>query len=362
MLNGAQKKKGTGKFDKKKISTGTVYTRKYDAKSGETDDTGKDGEGQQVKRGRGRPRKSTFESFATANKMIAESFKSLIEGSVQGGVWTSNPPKKGQPNVPVPQDIDGRSVTPAASKPVTPAAPAQKPLTIPPQYKYDPKAKVIPSDPEGVKEDDMEEGNAFGAAIAKAKADGVQPGEKVEVGGKEYAVKEDEELNQMRRIAGLKECGPMGLGAGYGQESEGKMNISTNMSSDGTKSVTISADGEAAAELLQMLKLAGMGGQSEEPEAALVVTQDEEPEEVEEEKDERYHASTTPDEEVAPVQAQTKGGDGDVAGQEKTMRKNGYQFGDNNLAMREVAAEGIQNLETMGRKLMKEYESIKVKK
>jgi hypothetical protein len=210
--------------------------------------------------------------------------------------------------------------------------------------------------------DEMEEGNAFGAAIAKAKADGVQPGEKVEVGGKEYAVKEDDELNQMRRIAGLQECGPMGMGAGYGQESEGKMNISTNMSSDGAKSVTISADGEAAAELLQMLKLAGMAGQSEEPETTLVVARDEQPEEVEEEKDERYHASTTPDEQVAPVQAQIKGGDGDVAGQEKTMRKDGYQFGDINLAMREVAAEGIQNLDTMGRRLMKEYESIKVKK
>ena len=207
----------------------------------------------------------------------------------------------------------------------------------------------------------MEEGNAFGAAIAKAKADGVQPGEKVEVGGKEYPVKEDDELNQMRRIAGLQECGMM-QGAGYGKDSEGRMNVSTNMSSDGNKSVTITADGDAAVELLQMLKLAGMEGHShsEEP-AALVVTNEPE-QEMEEAKDERYHASTTPDEQVAPIQAQLKGGDGDVAGQEKTMRKHGYQFGDNNLAMREVATEGIENLDTMGTRLMKEYESIKVKK
>ena len=35
------------------------------------------------------------------------------------------------------------------------------------------------------------EGNAFGNAVRKAKADGVQPGEKVVVGGKSYPVKEE---------------------------------------------------------------------------------------------------------------------------------------------------------------------------
>ena len=53
----AKEEKGTGKFDKKTTSTGTVYSRKYDAKSGETEDTGKDAEGKPAeKRGRGRPR------------------------------------------------------------------------------------------------------------------------------------------------------------------------------------------------------------------------------------------------------------------------------------------------------------------
>ena len=69
-------------------------------------------------------------------------------------------------------------------------------------------------------------------------------------------------------------------------------------------------------------------------------------------KDERYHANTTPEEEVMPVQQQTKGGNGDVAGQEKKMSKHGYQFGDNPQAMRESSAL----------KLMREYEAIKVKK
>ena len=143
-----------------------------------------------------------------------------------------------------------------------------------------------------------------------------------------------------------------------GGEQEGRMNVSTNMSSDGTKTVTISADGEAAVELMQMLKLAGMGGHDDgeahvhaEPEAVVVVDQDDE-ETVDEDKDERYHANTTPDEHVMPTQSQTKGGDGDVAGQEKKMRPHGYQFGDNPSAMNEG----------MGSKLMKEYEKIKVRK
>ena len=45
-----------------------------------------------------------------------------------------------------------------------------------------------------VKEDDMEEGNAFTGALAKAKADGVQSGEKMKVGGKTYPVKEDTDV------------------------------------------------------------------------------------------------------------------------------------------------------------------------
>jgi hypothetical protein len=40
-------------------------------------------------------------------------------------------------------------------------------------------------------EADMEEGNAFAKAVIDAKRDGVQPGEKIRVGGKEYPVKEE---------------------------------------------------------------------------------------------------------------------------------------------------------------------------
>jgi hypothetical protein len=64
-------------------------------------------------------------------------------------------------------------------------------------------------------------------------------------------IKEAEELNQMRRIAGLQECD-------MSMDQQDSMNVSTNMSSDGTKSVSISAQGDKADALLQMLKMAGM--------------------------------------------------------------------------------------------------------
>ena len=80
---------------------------------------------------------------------------------------------------------------------------------------------------------------------------------------------------------------------------------------------------------------------------------------VEEEKDPRYEASTTPEEEVMPVQAQIKGGNGEVAGMEKPMHKDGAaRFSDNPLAMK----ESIDDLSEMGRDLMKAYESIKIQK
>lgn len=491
------KEKGTGKFDKKEISTGTVYTRKYDPKTGETDDSENI---TAVKKGRGRPKKSAFESY------IADFEKALTEGtvytakmgqppqdidgrsatptttptpktsvpkapaptasapkapvgSIQGGVWTATPPKPGQPGVPVPQGLDEvdaemEGASPAHSGLKDPSA-AAKYDSFMQQRKNDSAAMVAKINPPMAKEaeeldevdvemegmrklaglkggqkkldrdhdgkltgndfamlrkgleeggddyeelqdkiqwlmgapnylksdearetaaytpdtdpiwngyrddtDDVEEGNAFSGAVAKAKADGVQPGEKITVGGKEYDLKEgDDELNQMRRIAGLKECGmsPIGGMASDMEKQQGSMNISTNQNSSGAKSVTITADGDAANSLMQMLKLAGMGGDSQpdEDQGMIVVAQDShegQEQEMEEEKDPRYHASTTPDEQVSPVQAQTKGGNGDVAGQEKKMKPGGYQFGDNNHAMQESA------------RLMKEYNSIKVKK
>jgi hypothetical protein len=48
-----------------------------------------------------------------------------------------------------------------------------------------------------------DEGNAFSGAVVKAKADGVQPGEKITVGGKQYPVKETEMTPKQKSFAKL---------------------------------------------------------------------------------------------------------------------------------------------------------------
>ena len=58
-----------------------------------------------------------------------------------------------------------------------------------------------------------------------------------------------------------------------------------------------------------------------------------------------------------------KGGDGEVAGQEKKMSKYGAaRFSDNPMAMKKEVEEGVNPLDTLGRKLLKAYESIKIQK
>lgn len=64
--------------------------------------------------------------------------------------------------------------------------------------------------------EDPNEGNAFGKAVQDAKKDGIQKGEKVKVGKKEYPVKESskEKCNHTAKgkkcpVHGLKECGSM---------------------------------------------------------------------------------------------------------------------------------------------------------
>ncbi len=414
------------------------------------------------------------------DKLIQSQLGNLLEGSIQGGVWTSKLPKSGQADVPAPQDIDGASAAKApvkaASAPKA-AAPkkGEKGAAVPQgvdegSSKYDMEIEEFPNPafgpdssedvPEtidvGVNYDyswhgkyypqtleqpaeypelevtihdvyDLTTGAEITDTVDMAEIeDHVR--EKVESMGADDDDGPDDEgydrydegkhntLSEMLRLAGLSEaktadkdydgdgkiesgkdeylgskiaaakksgklkeatcktcnCSPCEcdekldecmspLGGPAQSDMSGRMDISTNMSSDGNRSVTINASNEAAVQLMQMLKLAGLDGQGADaphaPDAVAVVVGAEDampgaPEEVAEEKDERYHANTTPEEHVMPVQVQTKGGDGDVAGKEKVMRKHGYQFADNPLAM----SEG------MNRQIMREYEGIKVKR
>lgn len=422
----SKEEKGTGKFDKKKTDTGIKYTRKYDAKSGESEDTGKDGEGKdKEKRGRGRPKKNTNESTATIDKMVSGLFESQhsmdymslqkvkpIEPSRMQG--SSNPLKRAATNMAAKavggigkavrkgldtfghgddeemlKDLRAKTFKEEAAEDEVQESLNQmrRIAGLPVIETKDKKAK---KDYDGDGEVESGKDEYFGSRRKAAGIDeSADKADKDYDGDGEIESGKDEYLGS--KIAAAKKAGKLKEGemcskcdcdpcecdddkekvdecmtspiAGMAQDmqdSQGKMNISTNMNSDGNKSVTITADGDAAGELMQMLKLAGMGNGAEishtaRPDAsapagvALVVDSGNE-EEVDE--DSRYAANTTPKERVMPIQSQTKGGDGDVAGREKKMTPNGYQFGDNPRAMRENASL----------KLMKEYESIKVKK
>lgn len=137
-------------------------------------------------------------------------------------------------------------------------------------------------------------------------------------------IKEDADLNQMRRIAGLKECGDMSM-----DSQQDSMNVSTNMSSDGTKSVNISAQGDQADALLQMLKMAGMRPHDNdnsmgmtEPEIIMIGSNDEEM------MDEQY--SNTPDEEYQSVDSIIR--QGNDLNREKRQYADKPKLGDNPMA------------------------------
>ena len=441
----SKEEKGTGKFDKKKTDTGTKYTRKYDSKSGESDDNGKDGEGKdKEKRGRGRPKKNTNESTATIDKMVSGLFESQhsmdymalqkakpIEPSREQG--SSNPLKRAATNMAA-KAVGG--IGKAVRKGLDTLGHGDDDKMIADLRDKTFKEEEAEAD---VQESLNQMRRIAGLPVTETKAekakrdydnDGkVETGKEEYLGSKIAAAKKAGKLKEGEMCSKcdcdpcecddqdkdkVDECmaSPMGGMAAEMEQQQGKMNINTNMSSDGNKSVTITADGDSALELMQMLKLAGMGGNgATEPEAVAVSTEppeevgtgnpgepegvavvvgseeageevtdegndgnlannakpydkvtrgdvvagrlgkDEEGGEEQVEEDERYSANTTPKERVMPVQALTKGGDGDVAGREKKMTPRGYQFGDNPQAMRENAS-----------KLMREYESIKVKK
>jgi hypothetical protein len=133
----------------------------------------------------------------------------------------------------------------------------------------------------GFNEDDMEEGNLFTKGLEDndvkvgekipgtdaIKTKDIGEGETCPTCKSEPCCCEDTEAAD-RELAKLKEnCGivsPIGSMAQDMQQQQGKMSINTTQSSDGTKNINISADGEAADQLMQMLKMAGMGGQHAE--------------------------------------------------------------------------------------------------
>lgn len=192
------------------------------------------------------------------------------------------------------------------------------------------------------------EGNAFGKAVRDAKADGVQPGEKVKVGGEEYPVKES-----------------------FEQPDAPEFQLNTSIDSEGNKTVNINAEGHQAEALLQMLKMAGLGSSDkaqelqQEPVSVEVIGGDEGSEEVEE-ADAPVDAPATqpanaPDEQYSTMRASTMGpGEGDNG--EKAMNPDRPTFKNGDNALSNPPARGKEVLKAVAAlesKLAAEYESIK---
>ena len=120
----------------------------------------------------------------------------------------------------------------------------------------------------------------------------------------------------------IAECYDMAMGP---QEQESGMNVSTSADTKtGRKSITVTADGEAANELMAILKMAGLGGSHEEV-------------------DEEY--SNEPEPQIGDAHTQMvsmTGGPNHL----QSMKKHGYQQGDNPLAMHEEVEKMAARLQS----------------
>lgn len=170
----------------------------------------------------------------------------------------------------------------------------------------------------------------------------------------------DMDLNELSRLAGLKEsCGAMSPMTQTGTAEKPEINVSTNYNSaDDNKSITVTAQGDSAMALAQLLKLSGLMGdmpaEKDGSDGVIVAAHPVAEEEVEEERDPEY--ANTPDEETAGINAAVPSGN-DL---HKNKGANPNWHGDN--AMRTTQFEDNDPIANLGRRLMKEYESIKVTK
>jgi hypothetical protein len=147
-----------------------------------------------------------------------------------------------------------------------------------------------PSRKQWTGDDEMDEGNEFSGALAKAKA---AHKDSFEVDGKTYPVKESRSA-----VDELAECYDMAYQQAQAEpDQRSHMSVSANTSSEGNRTLTVTAEGDMADELAQLLSLSGLVGH-----AGRHSEMDEGTEEV-------FRASTTPNPTTYPMSTITKSGD-----------------------------------------------------
>lgn len=145
----------------------------------------------------------------------------------------------------------------------------------------------------------------------------------------------DRDLYRMQNTnEDLNECGDMEM------DHKDSMNVSTNMSSDGTRNVTISAQGDKADELLQMLKMAGMRPHDDHK-PIMVVSDNEEM--MDEERETEY--ANTPEEEYETIDTIIH--QGNDLNREKRQYADKPKLGDNPMAESALDAELDAMLESI---------------
>jgi len=200
-------------------------------------------------------------------------------------------------------------------------------------------------------EEETDEGNAFGQAVRNAKADGVQPGEKVEVAGKEIPVKEDD----------------MEEGNAFGKAEQDAVKSGKKEFKVGEKTYTV----KEAQDLIAMLKIAGLDTSILE-EAIKQADKDDvcpkcdcdpcecDSEKVDEAKVEVDEPEEEPENKPDPKYASMKGstmgpGEGDAGEKKMNPDRPTFKNGDNALS-KPAVRESVVELES---RLAAEYESIK---
>ncbi len=202
-------------------------------------------------------------------------------------------------------------------------------------------------------EADVDEGNDFSEKVVTLKAQGAKPGTKFKTSdGKEHVLESVQNSD-----AKIDECG-MAPVSGYGYEgTQSRMNVSTNISSDGTKNITVSADGEQAEALMQILQLAGLGTGKLSAATQQAPAQESEVEEAEVDEAEGSYANA-PDEKMASTS--------DILDQGNDLNKSKMQDPETaNRAANPLTKKTFEENEAitkLGADLMSAYESIKVKK
>ena len=178
-------------------------------------------------------------------------------------------------------------------------------------------------------EDDVEEGNEFSGELDAARKAGKT---EFKVDGKKYSVQECYD-------------GSMSPMSGATQE-ESNLSVSTNMGTNSPLNVSVTATGGAARELMQMLRLAGLGSSDEMSDTT-------EPELVNGAKEMEEDYANAPDEKYSTVDDQMN--QGNDLNRPKIMHKDSYRQGDNPMAMREA-----DELAALEKQLFEELSAIKI--